>query len=180
MLRSSSPLHPDLRVLVAAATALAACGTRDAVVGSVPIDSGAGGGDGATAPALSSEFTGKDGLWTVLTRLPGADVTFGSAASGASDGRAALLRLPGAPGGDPATNAGTNLATEIDSVQFLRFGTLRARVQFPTCAAGEEVAAAMFWFYNDGQDRNANGIEDNPEIDLHVLCGSPSFLVLTA
>lgn len=163
--------------LALAAMALAACNTRDAVVGAVPAD---GSLDGTTAPALSSEFIHDDGLWTVLRQLPGADITFGSDAAGAGDGRAVLLRLPGAAASDPATNAGTSFATEIDSVQFLRYGTLRSRVQFPTCAANEEVAAAMFWFYNDGQDRDGNGIVDNPEIDLHVLCGTPSFLVFTA
>jgi hypothetical protein len=170
-----SPL--DRRALALATTLFAACGTSDAVVGVVPPD---GGSEAAGAPALSSEFASNGGLWTVSAQLPGAEVTFGSTAAGSPDGRAVLLRLPGVATADPAANAGPGLATEIDSVQFLRYGTLRARVQFPTCTTGEEVAAAMFWYYNDGQDRDRNGIVDNPEIDLHVLCGTPSFLVFTA
>jgi hypothetical protein len=177
MPRISDSLHADPRALALAATLVAACGARDAVVGFVPAD---GGLDGARAPALSSEFAGDDGLWSTQAPIPGAAVTFGGTEIGARDGRAVLLRLPGAAAVDPAANAGTELATEIDSVQFLRYGSLRARVRFPTCAATEEVAAAMFWFYNDGQDRNGNGIVDNPEIDMHVLCGTPTFLVFTA
>jgi hypothetical protein len=172
--RAASPVVAVVAVVVAA---LLGCTTRDAVVGKVL----AGGEpDGAVAPALASDFARDDGAWNLVTHLPGADITFGSPAAGAVDDRAVVLRLPGAVTGDPATFAGPAFATEIDSVAFLRFGTLRARIQFPTCDPGEEVAAAMFWFYNDGQDRNGDGITDNPEIDLHVLCGTPTFLVLTA
>jgi hypothetical protein len=180
MPRISASSPPDLRALAVLATVLAACATRDAVVGAVSSASVIDGGADSAAPALSSEFADPGGQWTVLTQLPGAEVTFGSATAGARDGRAVVLRLPGAAVSDPATNAGPGMATEIDSVAFLRYGTLRARVELPTCAPTEEVAAAMFWFYNDGQDRNGNGIADNPEIDMHVLCGTPSFLVFTA
>ena len=181
MPRISGTSHADPRALALLGTMLLACGTRDGIVGAVPpagvID---GGGQATTAPALSSEFVDNGGLWTVWSRLPGADVTFGSAVASARDGRAVVLRMPGAALSDPATNSGPDLATEIDSVQFLRYGTLRAGVQFPTCAANEEMAASMFWFYNDGQDRNGNGIVDNPEIDIHALCSAPNILVFTA
>ena len=173
----ASPVDP--RALALAAAVLAGCSARDAIVGAVPPPNGIDGGVDAGPPALFSEFTSDDGLWRTWTRLPGAALDFGSPSALARDGRTLRMSLPGVAVGDPATNAGTDWATEIDSVQFLRHGTLRSRVQFPTCAANEEVAAAMFWFYNDGQDRNGNGIVDNPEIDLHVMCGTPSFLVLT-
>jgi hypothetical protein len=179
MPRISGRSFVDPHSLLLTAALLFACGTRDARVGSVPRTGGMDGGADLGPPLLSSELASNDGLWQVWSRIPGAAVAFGSSSPLARDGRALLMSLPGAAVGDPATNAGTALATEIDSVQFLRYGTLRSRVQFPTCVANEEVAAAMFWFYNDGQDRDGNGIVDNPEIDLHVLCGTPSFLVLT-
>ena len=178
MRRISGRSRVDPRTLTLAAALLAGCSTRDARVGSVPLSGGIDGGV-TGPPALSSEFASDDGLWITRTGMAGAALAFGSPSALALDGRTLLMSLPGAAGGDPATNAGTDWATEIDSVQFLRYGTLRSRVQFPTCAGNEEVAAAMFWFYNDGQDRNGNGIVDNPEIDLHVLCGTPNFLVLT-
>jgi hypothetical protein len=155
-----------------------ACSAREAQVGAVPLPDAS---DGAlNAPTLSSDFASDDGTWESQIMIKGAGITFGSPSPGADDGRVALLRLPGLGVSDASDNAGPNLATEIASLQFLRFGTLRARLQFPTCAAGEEVAAAMFWYWNDGQDRNGNGLADNPELDFHVLCGTPRFVVLTA
>jgi hypothetical protein len=169
---------PMISRLSLASLLACACSVRDAQVGAMLPPDGSGGG--LTAPTLSSNFASDDGLWESQIMVDGASITFGSPSRGADDGRVALLLLPGQRVSDASENSGPNLATEIASLQFLRFGTLRARLQFPTCAAGEEVAAAMFWYWSDGQDRNGNGLADNPELDFHVLCGTPSFVVLTA
>jgi len=169
---------PPISRLLLASLIACACSARDAQVGAMPSPSGSD--SGLRAPTLSSDFSSDDGLWESQTMVEGATIAFGSATSGADDGRVALLRLPGRHVSDANENAGPNLATEIASRQFLRFGTLRARLQFPTCTSGEEVAAAMFWYWSDGHDRNGNGLADNPELDFHVLCGTPTFIVLTA
>jgi hypothetical protein len=91
-----------------------------------------------------------------------------------------VLRLPGMPGLGPDDYAGPDLATQISTKQFVTFGSLRTRIRFPTCEPGEEVVSAAFAFFNDGNDRNGNGLADNPELDFQVLCGRPSFIVLTA
>jgi hypothetical protein len=170
MSRESSRLRAGVAL---AALGLAACAAQDRSVGAVPAASG-------PPPTLSSSFGANDGFWDVQTMIDGATVDFGVAAAGSSDGKVAALRLPGKPGLGATDLAGPELATEIGSKQFLRFGTLRTAVRFPTCQPGEEVAAAVFWYYNDGADHDGNGIADNPEMDLHVLCGTPTMIVLTA
>ena len=83
------------------------------------------------------------------------------------------------PGAGPDTDPGPDVATQIATRRFLQFGMFRTRVSFASCAPTEEVASAVFAFFNDGSDANANGIVDNPEIDFQVLCGTPTFIVLT-
>ena len=61
----------------------------------------------------------------------------------------------------------------------MKFGMFRTRVSFASCAPTEEVASAVFAFFNDGSDANGNGIVDNPEMDFQVLCGTPTFIVPT-
>lgn len=157
------------------ALVLAACGRRDAQVGVVPL------ADGSAAPALfSSELERNDGFWKASAPLPGAAVTFGAAASGARDGRVAELRFPGAPALSATDRVDPDLATQIETLQFFRYGTFEARVQFPSCAPGEEIASAVFMYFRDGRDVDDNGLTDLHELDLHVLCGTPSFIVLTA
>jgi hypothetical protein len=152
-----------------------ACGRRDAQVGLVPLV------DGAAGPALfSSQLERDDGFWKVSAPLPGSGVTFGAAAPGTRDGRVAELRFPGDPALSATDRVDPDLATQIETRQFFRYGTFKARVQFPACAAGEELASAVFMYFRDGRDVDDNGLTDLHELDLHVLCGAPSFIVLTA
>jgi hypothetical protein len=153
--------------------ALGACSAQDRSVGAVPASP-------ELPPTLSSAFVGDEGGWEIQTVIDGASVRFGVAAGGSSDGKVAELRLPGRPGLGASDLVGPGLATEIGSKQFLRFGTLRTAVRFPTCQPNEEVAAAVFWYDNDGVDHDGDGIVDNPEMDLHVLCGVPGVVVLTS
>ena len=83
------------------------------------------------------------------------------------------------PGAGPDTDPGPDVATQIATRRFMQFGMFRTRVSFASCAPTEEVASAVFAFFNDGSDVNGNGIVDNPEIDFQVLCGTPTFIVLT-
>jgi hypothetical protein len=153
------------------------CAPRDARVGAFPSADAAGDGP---APIFSSELDVNAGLWTVQTIRPGATAVFGASHAAAGDGLVAELRFPGEASLASADAAGPGMATEIATRQYFRFGTFRTRVQFATCAPGEEIASAVFMYFNDGRDGDGNGVADNPELDFQLLCGTPSFLVLTA
>jgi hypothetical protein len=161
----------------AVAAALGACSPQDRSVGAMPAPERTPEG---TPPTLQSAFVSDEGSWEVQTVVEGARVRFGAPAAGSADDAVVELRLPGGAGSDASDFAGPAFATEIGSKEFLRFGTLRTAVRFPTCLPSEEVAAAVFWFYNDGVDHDGDGLTDNPEMDLHVLCGTPGVVVLTA
>ena len=143
----------------------AGCGPQNAVVGAFP--------------GWSTQFVAEEGLWEQTTPLPGATIAFGAPNGAAGDNAVVELRLPGLPGAGPDTDSGPDVATQIATRRFMQFGTFRARVSFASCAPTEEVASAVFAFFNDGSDVNGNGIVDNPEIDFQVLCGTPTFIVLT-
>jgi hypothetical protein len=129
---------------------------------------------------IATDFAADEGLWDRQRLIPGATVTFGALDPAARDGTALVLRLPGIPGLGPTDHAGPDLATQISTKQFAKFGSLRAGVRFAACAPGEEVASAAFAYFNDGGDLDGNGLPDNPELDFQVLCGRPSFIVLSA
>jgi hypothetical protein len=180
---SSKSRRPEPRLAAGLALlAAAACAPRDASVG-VGFDPArdAGGADGAVV-LFSSELAGNGGLWDVYTPLPGAGVTFGAGYSGVGsrDGRVAALVFPGDPNLTAMDRTDSSLNTGISTKQFFRYGTFRARVQFATCAAGEDVTNAVFMYFADGADANGNGIADLHELDFHVLCAEPTFIVLTA
>jgi hypothetical protein len=179
-MRRPSGLLRRLSVRRAALPVLAvlACAPRDGQVGAAPPL------DAATAPDASVLFTSElgtnAGAWDEVTPLEGARVTFGAANAGAADGLVAELRFPGDPTLGAADRTDPNLATMIETRQYFRYGTFVARVQFPTCAPTEDIASAAFMYFSDGGDDNGNGIVDEQELDFHVLCGTPSFIVLSA
>ena len=155
------------------------CAPRDAQVGAAPAVDAGGSADASGVP-FASELAANGGVWDVFTPIAGESVTFGTAHAGARDGLVAELRFPGDPALTATDRADPDLNAGIATRQSFRFGTFRARVQFATCAPAEEVASAVFMYFSDGLDGNANGITDEQELDLQVLCGSPSFIVLTA
>lgn len=56
----------------------------------------------------------------------------------------------------------------------------RARVNFAKCNEGEDLMNGIFVYSNDEvSDTNGNGIVDNNEIDIELLCGSPKKLYMT-
>jgi hypothetical protein len=149
------------------------CASHDAVVGRAPAVDGA-------VPTWSTDFAAADDAWEVQTVLDGASVAFGARNADATDGFVAELRFPGHAGVAGTVDVGPNLATQIATKRTFRYGTFRARLQFATCAPGEEIASAFFLFFYVDADTNGNGLPDNPELDLQVLCDAPSFVVLTA
>ena len=168
---------PALATLWLAAVG-ASCSPQDAVVGAAPLADG--GGADTRAVLFSSQLAAKGAAWDDFTPLDGERVTYGVANAAAEDGLVAELRFPGDPARAPADDADPDLNVGIATRQYFRFGTFRARVRFATCAPTEEIASAAFMYFSDGHDDNGNGIVDNPELDFHVLGGTPSFIVLTA
>jgi hypothetical protein len=73
---------------------------------------------------------------------------------------------------------GPAFATEVASNESFGFGEYRFRVNLPACAAGEEAVSGLF-VYQNGGDANGNGITDNSEIDIEVLCSEPHRLWLS-
>lgn len=133
------------------------------------------------APIISTEFVANDVPWTLQLGVPNAKVDFGVADVAAGDGKSVQLLWPGLNNGGSAANKGpypyaTQIATADKSVGF---GTYRARVKLARCAPTEEVVNGIFIYAHDGSDTNGNGIEDNTEIDIEILCGEPQFINLT-
>jgi hypothetical protein len=172
---------------LAALAAVAGCEPRNAVVGRDGQDGGTGGSESSVdgeapgkPPSIFTQFETDEGLWDRQQAVPGATISFGVSDPAAEDGESVVLVIPGDPALESGDSTGPDLATQISTKQFVRFGTFRTRLRFPACAPGEEVASAAFAFRNDGTDGNGNGIADNPELDIHVLCGAPPYIVLTA
>jgi hypothetical protein len=155
------------------------CAPQDALVGGAPPLDGAGAADASTV-LFSSQLGAKGGVWDDFTPLAGERITYGVPNAGADDGLVAELRFPGDPALGATDDSSPDLNAGIATRQYFRYGTFRARVQFATCAPTEEIASAAFMYFSDGHDDNGNGIVDNPELDFHVLGGTPSFIVLTA
>ena len=60
------------------------------------------------------------------------------------------------------------------------YGTYAARFKPGSCASTQEgVVSAFFTYYNDGKDYNGNGMVDNSEIDIEILCAEPTVVYLT-
>ena len=170
---------------------LLGCGTRDGRVGAgggvgPGGASGAGsldgGGPGTGSLIFIIEMTANGGLWDVVAHLPGASVAFGAPASASAtrDGLVAALTFPGDATGADARYVGSDANTGLESVQPFHYGTFRARVRWTTCDPSEEVVSAAALYASDGRDINGNGLPDLHELDFQVLCGTPSFVVLTA
>jgi hypothetical protein len=150
------------------------CGHQEGVVGRVfPADAA------SSASVFETEFVDNPGQWSLDTSLPRASVTFGQADEAARDGNVAELRFPGDASRAAGDSVGPDYVTQMATLAEFSFGTLRTRVSFASCAAGEEVVQSVLGYFSDGSDSNQNGITDDVEIDLQVACGSPSYVYLT-
>ena len=106
---------------------------------------------------------------------PFGSVTFG-ADPAAHDGYAASLVFDAdTPGIGP-----TGKATEIITKSSQGFGEYRFRVRLATCRPSEDLVNGLFTYFNDGKDHDGDGLVDNDEIDIEILCAQPSFLNMTS
>jgi hypothetical protein len=107
-------------------------------------------------------------------------VTRGVADPGADDGIVAELVFPGNPAFGNADRTSPQFASELatNSSDF-HYGIYRMRVKLARCAPGEEVVNGLFTYFNDETDHDDDGIHDNSEIDIEILCGSPNALFMT-
>lgn len=133
------------------------------------------GSGGAVAPSLFFDFVAGDSS-AFYSQQPHGSVTFGAADSGAHDGNAAALLWNG---GTDVTGPGGK-ATEIGTNTALGFGEYRFRVKLATCQPDEELVNGHFLYQNDGLDHDGDGIIDNDEIDIEILCAQPGFINLTS
>jgi hypothetical protein len=131
------------------------------------------------APTWSNEMTSA-GAGEFYTRAQqGGTVERNLADSAASDGFVARLKLPGNPALGPADHVSPEFASELGTNASFSYGTYRMRVELGSCAAGEEAVNGLFTYFNDGTDHDGDGITDNSEIDIEVLCGTPRVAFLT-
>jgi hypothetical protein len=149
------------------------CGPTNGVVGAMGAEPGAAG------PTFEAQFAADDANWQKQTSLPGAQVAVGTPNTEAVDGLVARLVLPGHPEYQASDGVGPDLTTQLGTSSRFGFGTYRARVAFGSCQPGEEAVSAVLGYFNDGADHNGNGVTDDVEIDLQMLCGTPSFAYLS-
>jgi hypothetical protein len=131
-------------------------------------------------PTWSSDMT-QANQPAFYTRLqPGATVELGVAADGADDGQVARIVFRGNPGRGTHDHVGPGFASELATERAdFHFGTYRMRARLAACAPGEEVVNGLFTYFNDGTDRDDDGLADNSEIDLEILCGTPGVLFMS-
>jgi hypothetical protein len=128
-----------------------------------------------STPTIQSQFTSGSG-WSVRKQA-NASVNFGVA--GGEDGAVAQLVFPGNAALGANDLGGPDYATEIVQQTGVHFGTYRTRLSLARCSSGEEVVNGVFT-YSRGGDTNGNGITDNNEIDIEILCGEPHMILLSS
>lgn len=142
---------------------------------------GGSGTGGSTSLFIDQHFTDAVG-WAQAGKsalIPGATVGV-AADEAASDGSALAIFVPGDEelAGDEYAGPGLH-AAEAVLAQHVHYGRFEFRVRFPTCSSDEELVSGLFTYFNDGSDEDDDGLPDNSEIDLEVLCGHPEQLWLT-
>lgn len=151
----------------------------------------------AVTPSIFSQFEQAKGPLTQLNQTLVLDDFFkasirsagGSVAGGvletlANDTFVGRLMFPG----NEKLTSGDNDGPSDYSSQFksdnkgslFLYGTYETRFRAAKCATpAEGVVTGIFTYLSDGKDLNKNGIEDNSEIDIEVLCAEPTVLYLT-
>ncbi|MDQ1292954.1 MAG: hypothetical protein QG608_835 [Actinomycetota bacterium] len=91
------------------------------------------------------------------------------------DGKALELRLGANPEPTPAG------AAEVDSKKTFLYGTFTSRLRAADCSEqpGTGVVTGAFTYFNDGSDKDKDGLPDNSEIDFEFLCSQPNVIYLT-
>jgi hypothetical protein len=127
-------------------------------------------------PVFETDFANLDG-WEPRTPLGSVIAT---RRAGTRDGRVVELRYPGDPALGPADRVGpVRWPVELRTREPLHFGEYRLSVEFVRCSTNEELVNGIFLYANDGQDHDHNGIVDNVEIDVEVLCSAPHLYWMT-
>ena len=121
-------------------------------------------------------------------------IQFGVAEPFATDQSVVRITLPGLPNLGPQDASSPGSSNEIYTPELLSFGTYRVRAKAAACEPNEEVVTGIFTYSygadlngdgvisgkeEKGADTNKNGMNDNNEIDIEILCGTPNFIWMT-
>lgn len=157
----------------------AAGGTASTAVGGSSSTAGSGGtggtGGSAAPPTLFFDFVTGDAV-SFTEQHPYGATTFGAPDTAAHDKNAVAMLWKA---GEDVVGPGGK-ATEIDTTADVGFGEYRFRVRLATCQPNEELVNGHFIYQNDGVDHDGDGVIDNDEIDIEILCAQPGFFNLTS
>jgi beta-glucanase (GH16 family) len=111
----------------------------------------------------------------ILVPLGGSTVRGGQPDSLALDGKAATLAIRKGAGSTPAN------AAEVETKRQFRYGSFTSRVRTADCSSQPTTGAVtgIFTYGNDGRDGDGDGLTDNSELDVEVLCARPDELHLS-
>lgn len=127
----------------------------------------------ASAAPTTEEWTGTSPYFHTSNEAGGTAAV--TSVDGAGDGKALELRLDGHPA------AGPGGGVEIESNETYQYGTFGTRIKTADCSGQGRVGVVTgtFTYSTDHSDANGNGLPDNDEIDVEVLCAQPNVLWLT-
>lgn len=134
----------------------------------------AAGGDFQGTPENEDWAGNATSLYTEYAR-GGSSVTSGVSDSAAGDGKALNLTIPAGAGSSPGN------AAEVASKEQFLYGSFSSRVKTADCSGQQKTGAVtgIFTYGNDGTDQDGDGLTDNSEIDIEVLCARPDVVNLT-
>lgn len=131
----------------------------------------------APAPAAGSTENWASNVSSLYQKYArgGSSVTGGVSDAAAKDGKALNLTIPAGAGASPSN------AAEVATNKQFSAGSFSSRVRTADCSAQPNTGAVtgIFTFGNDGTDKDGDGLTDNSEIDIEVLCARPDVLNLT-
>ena len=113
--------------------------------------------------------------WFILLSPGQCRATSNVANTGAMDGKALQLMV--------AANApaGAGRGPEVETKTLYLYGTYSARLKTVDCTGQPDagIVTGLFTYFNDGTDRNGDGLPDNSEIDFEWLGAEPQTVYLT-
>jgi beta-glucanase (GH16 family) len=177
-----APVRQTPRAKPTKSTAPATGPTASTSTAAVPSKAGTGSTD--PSDQADSPFTGRVSVesWAsssspLYSKTPhaGSTVSGGQSQSDAADGKALALTIPAGAGASPDNSA------EVESKASYLYGSFSSRVRTADCGRQPNTGAVtgIFTYGNDGRDHDGDGITDNSEIDVEILCARPDVLNLT-
>lgn len=150
-------------------------------VSSPPPPPGASSTTTESSPDLLESFSMSTGLFFGYSLIPGGNFNLSMSHPEALDQKAAELLFPGHPEYSAYDYAGPLRGVHLESNQDFSYGTFQMRIKSSSCplSLDEGVVYGLFTYWHGGGDENGNGIEDNSEIDIEILCAEPEVLYLT-